>query len=639
MTDSLLPKLLSGNGVKFFLRVALFAYAGLILCPIQYFAVANGNVDETWVFALNYAAAHHLIMGRDIVWTSGPLAYLAAPMNIGNNLARGLSFQAALWVLLLAVLWDVYFRGRFSLRKLVFFSICLVLSTFVYHRAVNPLGAGDLLFVEALILLVHFRLRGGFLRYLCALVMLGLLPLINFVGVMLAAAAVAGLIIDFLLRGRSFLRHAVLAAVLPALVAGAGYWLLLGSFHSLVLYFKGSLELSRGYNIAMSLPGRHVELLAGLEVLLVLVAGLTLVAIHDFAVARFFILLLTIPVFLNFKHAFVRQDVHIVYVFCFTAVAMGLLTLAMALDSNHVTKVWAVLVLLLAVLCQDYTNQTGNMGDLTGLNVASVLWHALRFQHLRRTLDVEMEQNLSSGPLKLQPEIKAIVQHEPVASLSMEYSFLFADGLNLRLYPVLQRYSAYTPYLDNLNANWIRDHGPPFLLYDGKPLLHNGRQLWAETPAMWMEVYRWYDTRLLTPQNLLLERRSQPRFGSLDPLDHFRLRLGEELMIPHSPQPVFWSMKCSLTRSGRLRELLFRLSDIGMTVQEAGHPPGNFRVVPELLESPSLGNYLPSDLPEFAQVLSASGCCQFSVEKISVGAAGASAYKPACEVRLWRTTP
>jgi len=39
-------------------------------------------------------------MGRDIAWTTGPLAYLAAPMDIGNNLAHGLIFQAAMIAIL-----------------------------------------------------------------------------------------------------------------------------------------------------------------------------------------------------------------------------------------------------------------------------------------------------------------------------------------------------------------------------------------------------------------------------------------------------------------------------------------------------------------------------------------------------------
>src|SRR5579864_9262211 len=83
---------------RILMRRLLFLYTALTLCPIQYWWTVAG-LDATWLFALNNAAAQHLLMGRDIVWTSGPLSYLASPQDIGNNLALGLGCQVALWIL------------------------------------------------------------------------------------------------------------------------------------------------------------------------------------------------------------------------------------------------------------------------------------------------------------------------------------------------------------------------------------------------------------------------------------------------------------------------------------------------------------------------------------------------------------
>ena len=84
---------------------------------------------------------------------------------------------------------------------------------------------------------------------------------------------------------------------------------------------------------------------------------------------------------------------------------------------------------------------------MTGVKVPSLLWHALRFDRLRQMLNAETQQSFSSDQLRVEPEIKAIIQQEQVASLSMSYSGVFVDGLNLQLYPVIQRYSAYNPCL------------------------------------------------------------------------------------------------------------------------------------------------------------------------------------------------
>ena len=127
------------DGVKYTTRWVLFVYLLMVLCPVRYWPFNLNDWDNTWVFALNYGATHQLVFGRDIDWTSGPLAYLAAPMDIGNNLAAGLFFQAALWIFLCAILWDVFFRGSAPLKNLAFFSLFVGLSGPQYHHLPNPL--------------------------------------------------------------------------------------------------------------------------------------------------------------------------------------------------------------------------------------------------------------------------------------------------------------------------------------------------------------------------------------------------------------------------------------------------------------------------------------------------------------------
>ena len=181
----------------------------------------------------------------------------------------------------------------------------------------------------------------------------------------------------------------------------------------------------------------------------------------------------------------------------------------------------------------------------------------------------------------------AIVQHGTIASLSMGYNNAVVDELNLALYPVLQRYSAFTPYLDKLNADWVRDKGPRFRFLDGSAI--DGRHPWTETPAMWVEVYRWYDTRAMGEYNLLLERRAVPRFTRFETLAHERLRFGEQLRIPLSLQPIFWTMHCSMTSMGKLRGLLYRFDEVTMSVKSRAGRVDMFRVFPSLLVSPTMG--------------------------------------------------
>jgi hypothetical protein len=58
---------LLSTGVKATLRWVLFLYLALVLCPIRYWAPSAKGVDNTWFFALNYAAVHHLLL-RALNW-------------------------------------------------------------------------------------------------------------------------------------------------------------------------------------------------------------------------------------------------------------------------------------------------------------------------------------------------------------------------------------------------------------------------------------------------------------------------------------------------------------------------------------------------------------------------------------------
>jgi hypothetical protein len=625
------------DAVKSITRWVLFLYLLMVLCPVRYWPFNLNDWDNTWVFALNYGVKHHLVFGRDIEWTSGPLAYLAAPMDIGNNLAAGLFFQAALWILLCAILWDVFFRGSRPLKNLAFFALFVGLSGPQYHHLPNPLGPGGLLFVGGLLLLVQFYLRGGMSRYVTALVMLGIFPLIQFVGVMLVAGVLGGFVIARAFQGGSGARRDIaLAALVPTCVSGMGYLLSIGSWSAFATYIRSSLELATGYNVAMALPGDGRELQAVFGAAGLLALAMILLVKLNRRTAIFLSLLFAAPLLINVKHATVRQDLHIMYVFGFVAVALGLVALSATLDKRFTISLAAVAAALLLIVSHVYVAGLGQKAAIvrvTGIAGPLLAWHAMNFDNLRQELNARSQRTYTADN-RLEPEIRAIVQHEPVASLSMGYNNAVVDDLNLALYPVLQRYSAFTPYLDKLNADWVRDKGPRFLVFDGSAI--DGRHPWTETPAMWVEVYRWYDTRALEKYNLLLERRAVPRFTRFETLAHERLRFGEELRIPSSLQPIFWTMHCSLTSMGKLRGLLYRSDVVPMSVENGAGRVDLFRVFPSLLDAPSMGNTLPRDLPQFAAVFGRQPVESFSVDKITVGRPAMSAYAPECEAELLR---
>ena len=153
---------------------------------------------------------------------------------------------------------------------------------------------------------------------------------------------------------------------------------------------------------------------------------------------------------------------------------------------------------------------------------------------------------------------------------------------------------------------------------------------------MWWEVYRWYNTRFLGARNLVLERRATPRFDALESIGHYRMSLSDEVRLPASDLPIFWSMKCGYTKIGVMRKMLTRVPRVNILVDSGGGATRTARVIPDMLVSPVMGSYLPGDLTQFAAVFQAGADPGFSVSRIRFAGNAVGFYSSPCEVELLR---
>jgi hypothetical protein len=619
-------------GIARWTRALLFCSVALVACPIRYWPMEPDG-DNTWVFALNYAAAHGLAMGRDIVWNTGPLGYLFFPQDLGDNLPRALVVQTFLWVGLIAVLANLFFRERLSLRNLALFSAFFALSAPLFWF--NRIGVENLLLAATLILLVVNRRRGGMPGYVTALALLGITPLIKPTATVIGIGALSGYLVDrFIELRRQVWRQLTLAAFVPMLVAGSVYWLMLPSFSAFREYLRANAEIAGEYSVAMSHSGDRIELLVTVEAVLLLAGLLAFLAFHSRRDALSLVLLLAVPVFISAKHGLVRHDIHFVNILCFVTLAMALVCLRLG---GFVPGQMAGLLLLLPalVLWQDYVPKhlgLSAVSEASGIRAAKRVWGVLTgLSALRESLRAQSASAFSPGQ-RLEPEIRAIIGNAPVSSLSFVYSGAVLDGLNLQIYPVPLRDGAYTPYLDSLNAGWISGQGPRFLTFDG--IVIDGRQFWAETPRTWFEVYRWYDTRFQGSRNLLLERRAQPRFARLEQVAGFPLASTHRIDLPVSSGSVFWSLHCGMTVAGELRKHLLKIPEVNIELAGHSRARGSARVVIGVLSTAVIGNYLPSTLEELADLLR-NDVPSYSISALTFGGDGFRYYS-ACTVEILR---
>jgi hypothetical protein len=267
------------------------------------------------------------------------------------------------------------------------------------------------------------------------------------------------------------------------------------------------------------------------------------------------------------------------------------------------------------------------MEEALGIRGTRLAIDSLRFDHMRRALAAETEK---LSDIRTEAEIRAIIGGASVAWLSGMYSEAAVEGVNLQIYPVIQRYSAYTPYLDELNAVWIGSRGPRYLVFDGKVI--DARHPWAETPATWLEVYRWYNTRWRGESTLLLERRPEPRFKILRTIGRGTVDLKNGVRVPASQDLVFWRVDCGFSTIGELQKLLLRVPLVAILVEEPDGHSHAFRVIPELLRAPLPGNLLPGNLSDFATLLDDSVRFHPRFQKFHFGGPGLDSYRTSCEL-------
>ena len=271
---------------------------------------------------------------------------------------------------------------------------------------------------------------------------------------MIGIAALAGFSAARLVdQGRKALPFAVATLAIPPATSAIVCLICLRDLTTCLSYLRGSSQLASGFSAAMSLAGSNLEFVAAAIALGLLLILLRMQAATSPAMARFYALLLAIPLFVSFKHGFVRQDIHVINFFCFVALSASLIALTIAFTRRHLPYL-AVLILIPLTIRQDKAPSASVapvVAEMLCLRSIHELVGAIPPSWLRERLAA----SVASYPAdkRLEPIISAIGA-SPVASLSIVYTELAAAGVRAEVYPVIQRYWRTPP-----NSTRATPHG------------------------------------------------------------------------------------------------------------------------------------------------------------------------------------
>lgn len=553
-------------------------------------SVAGDELDPSWTMVIRWASLHGLRWGSDIAFTYGPLGYLS-PFNASDPASYG-AFAAA-QIALAAAAAFLFANGWYVLRWPE--RIVLAAAVLFTTPCADPVWLAMPVF--ALVgLHAHAaagRRRALWLLLVVASLYVATLLLIKMSSLLLIVALwFAGSLV--LLRARQP-RHAV-AWLLLVPICALSLWLASGQrFGDLPRFVATVFEISRGYTAAMGqFPPLRFDVY-GAAVL----GGCGGVGLWAAWRARrdltrlSCVALCGLAIFIAWRAGFTRADSH-VSIFALTVLLALPLLSAMTPAATPWLRAACLAVALAAVPIADWTVNAGKNhrpGDMAVISLGVLANNAFLLVHplaYRPALEAALDRERVRLDL---PLTRAAVGKRTVDLVGTQQGVVIINGFAYRPSPVFQGYGAYTPRLQQLNADMYS--GPDrtdFVLLAYSPI--DGNLPTSENAQAFMALYRNYHPVLVEKSYLLLERNAASAAPPPTDAGWRHATWGEWNELPTTPETVaVLAVRSELTVAGKALATMLRepgqqieLELADGTVQRfrlgRGAAPGGFLVSP-----------------------------------------------------------
>jgi hypothetical protein len=550
--------------------IALLAAVYVKLAPLE-FTMPGYGLDQSWMAVLGEAPVHGWRLGRDIIFTSGPLSAIYTHWFQPDRLG---AYLAAYFVLVVTFAGLITVLAWRSGRLAAAFLVALGIVFYPFPDAVfvaYPLLTSLVILSRQTGTLNRTAIASGL--FCCALVTLAKF--------LVAPAAIAAFILcdaAALMRRRwpvYTAAYVLLCFGLFAVSEGPG---------SFLPYVFSSFNLASGYADAMSLDRAEQELIAFLVVAAVLLAafmwmeaqsadhsriGRWIAAIRWLVVAAY--------LFVMFKEGFIRHDEHSLHAWPGLVIAALVYPLSFrnpGVVPTHVclaVAVWSIAAIPI-VNPPSLVHVTSLPSRIEQQFVLAADFISNPKQQIAEWRRAKEEAWARVRAVQELPHVSGSVDVIP----SIQSSVL-AYGLDYRPRYHFQEYQTFTRYLIESNRRSLVDRGPDYLLF--QPGSIDGRFPAAEGP-LWPDILANYAPVSDDGKLLLLRRRESPLNNLLRAETSQTISFGDRIAIPAGAQ--FMRVKIDKTLFGRLVDVLFRPPIVWMRVALADGTEWRARIVPAI---------------------------------------------------------
>lgn len=414
------------------------------------------SLDPSWGIALNYANLNNLNWGTEISFTYGPLAYLCTRINIGENKYFILAYDLFVFI-------NYFFLFFYSIKKsnskiitfLIILSICLIFPVWSGY-------AGALILMAFLIFWIRMSLdKPKPIYYFFQIAIVTLAFYIKFnTGLIAFPLFYSGLIYNAIKKNEKLL-YLISYLVSPIL----SVFILSKVLNVFIFpYTKSGMEMISGYNEIMYLENSITNSIPHFIILIILLIvvlffNLNIFNKNDFLKKSSILFLFGISFLVLYKQTFTRADAHVYDFFIFVPI-ISLCNLDLHINNNKwYTKALLIIVLLIPFKFLIFDN------DRT-IEIAKKLQKSTYISEFN-TFTPTSGMHLFPNAAQLPQSVLQKIGDKTVDIFPWNIQLLLLNKLNYKPRPVIQSYTAYTQYLENMNFDhYNSNQAPEFVIYD-----------------------------------------------------------------------------------------------------------------------------------------------------------------------------
>jgi hypothetical protein len=555
--------------------VAVISFLATVLSwrPYAWHPVYAG-IDPAWEVGLAMGFMRHLQWGPSIVFTFGPYGFVDGifPFYWLTAVLSTLYALAIIWGLAALVVsalrpsWGLFGGGVAAWAALTLAS--------------SKTGYSDVASATALALALAVLAARQDRARLALVVLLGALAGLQLMVKTNNGLLTLGLLVVVVAFGDLGWRRATPAAGLALVAVFMSGWLAAGqSASNIASYWRGSLSVAVGYSAAMQVShGRGAEnwyaaLVCALIVLIFAISVRGRSGRYQVAVW----LLLAGWLWAALKEGFVRHDNHDL---TFFGLAMVVVLLA-RLKRRYVPLQAGVFLVTAVIFCLAagaVPVQLHSPGATTSAFVHDA-GAVLGLEGLGQAQGEDRSLFLATGDA-LPPATLSLLEGRSVAVEPVENSIVYAyPQLDWDPEPVLQSYSAYTSYLDRLDAAFLASsRAPERILYQPWVVL-DGRDKFFDPPATVESMYCHY-VELPAPGPALVLDRAPDRCGQPVEVKRVSARFGSPVSVPSVPgEMVVATFSLGAPLGSELAGILLKPPTMALTTWTGAPRPQRYRFI------------------------------------------------------------